>query len=87
MVPVDRFSIVAWPQYHPKYGPIEYKICELTNILHDRKQRDWNMWMLEDGIYQAAMSIKTFDSTFVIIRLVMKYYINYLNSIRSIMLI
>jgi transposase len=35
-----RFSIVARPQYHPKYGPIEYKICELTNILHDRKQPD-----------------------------------------------
>ena len=60
-----RFSIVARPQYHPKYGPIEYKICELTNILRDRKQPDWNMRMLEDGIYQAAMSIKSFDSTFV----------------------
>jgi hypothetical protein len=60
-----RFSIVARPQYHPKYGPIEYKICELTNILSDQKQPDWNMQMLEDGIYQAAMSIKTFDSTFI----------------------
>jgi hypothetical protein len=27
-----QFSIVARPQYHPKFGPIEYKICELKNI-------------------------------------------------------
>ena len=32
-----QFSIVARPQYHPKFGPIEYAICELTDILRMRK--------------------------------------------------
>ena len=60
-----RFSIIARPQYHPKYGPIEYKICELTSILRKRKEPHWTMQMLENEIYQAAASIETFDSTFV----------------------
>ena len=60
-----RFSIVACPQYHPKFGPIEYKICKLTNILRMRKQPNWTMQMLENEIYAAAASIKTFDLTFV----------------------
>ena len=25
----SNFSIIPWPPYHPKYGPIEYKICEV----------------------------------------------------------
>jgi len=60
-----RFSIIARPQYHPKYGPIEYKICALTSILRKRKEPHWTMQMLENEIYQAAASIETFDSTFV----------------------
>ena len=60
-----QFSIVARPQYHPKFGPIEYKICELTNILRMRKQPNWTMQTLENEIYAAAASIETFDSTFV----------------------
>jgi hypothetical protein len=60
-----RFSIVARPQYHPKFGPIEYKICELTNIHRMRKQPNWTMQTLENKIYAAATSIETFDSTFV----------------------
>jgi hypothetical protein len=60
-----QFSIVACPQYHPKFGPIEYKICELTNMLRMRKEPTWTMQMLENAIYQAAASIKTFNSTFV----------------------
>jgi hypothetical protein len=60
-----QFSIVARPQYHPKFGPIEYKICELTNMLRMRKEPTWTMQMLENAMYQAAASIKTFDSTFV----------------------
>jgi hypothetical protein len=60
-----QFSIVARPQYHPKFGPIEYKICELTNILRMRKQSNWMMQTLENEIYATAASIETFDSTFV----------------------
>ena len=59
------FSIIARPQYHPKYGPIEYKICEVTSILRKRKKPHWTMQTLENEIYQAAASIETFDSTFV----------------------
>jgi len=60
-----QFSIVARPQYHPKFGPIEYKICELTNILWMRKQLNWTVQMLENEIYATAASIESFDSTFV----------------------
>ena len=60
-----RFSIIARPQYHPKYGPIEYKICEVTSILRKRKKLHWTMQTLENEIYQAAASIETFDSTFM----------------------
>ncbi len=58
------FSIVTWPQYHPKFVPIEYKICELANILRKRKEPNWAMLTLENVIYQAAATIKTFDCTF-----------------------
>jgi hypothetical protein len=60
-----QFSIVACSQYHPKYGPIEYKICNLTNILRMKKEPTWRMQELENTIYQAAASIEMFDSTFV----------------------
>jgi hypothetical protein len=52
-----QFSIVARPQYHPKFGLIEYKICKLTNMLCMRKEPTWTMQMLENAIYQAAASI------------------------------
>jgi hypothetical protein len=60
-----QFSIVACPQYHPKFGPIEYKICELTNILRMKKEPTWTMQELENTIYQAAALIEMFNSTFV----------------------
>jgi hypothetical protein len=60
-----QFSIVACLQYHPKFGPIEYNICELTNVLPMKKEATWTMQELENPIYQAAASIETFDSTFV----------------------
>jgi hypothetical protein len=60
-----QFSIDACLQYHPKFGPIEYKICELTNILRMEKEPTWTMQELGNAIYQAAASIETFDSTFV----------------------
>ena len=58
-----QFSIIARPQYHPKYGPIEYKICEVTSILRKRKMLHWTVQTLENKIYQAAASINTLDST------------------------
>jgi len=53
-----RFSIIARPRHHPKYGPIEYKICEVTSILRKRKEPHWMMQTPENEIYP-------FDSTFV----------------------
>jgi hypothetical protein len=60
-----QFSIVARLQYHPKFGPIEYEICELTNILCMKKELTWMMQDLENAIYQATALIELFDSTFV----------------------
>jgi hypothetical protein len=60
-----QFSIVARPQYHPKFGPIEYAICELTDMLRMRKQPNWTMQTLEAQIIIAENSICTFDGTFV----------------------
>jgi hypothetical protein len=60
-----QFSIVAHPQYYPKHGPIDYKICELTNISRMKKEPTWTIQDLENAIYQAAASIKMFGSTFV----------------------
>jgi hypothetical protein len=60
-----QFNIVARPQYHPKFGPIEYNIFELENIIRMKKEPTWTMQELENAIYQAAASIETFDSTFV----------------------
>lgn len=58
------FSIVARPQYHPKFGPIEYKICDLTEKIRLEKEEDWTMQMLEQAILNAAHVIGPFDSTF-----------------------
>ncbi len=51
------------PMTKIKRQPIS-KICEATNILRNLKQPNWNMRMLENSIYQAAMNIGTFESTF-----------------------
>lgn len=42
-----RFTIVPRPPYQPKYGPIEYKICDLHTRLRSIKNRagtlpDWS---------------------------------------------
>jgi hypothetical protein len=60
-----QFNIVAPLQYHPKFGLIEYKICELMNILRMKKEPTWTMHELENAISQAATLIEMFDSTFV----------------------
>ena len=59
-----RFSIVPRPPYQPKYGPIEYKICDLTHEVAMRKQHDWDVARLEQEVYRAARRIGPFDSTF-----------------------
>jgi hypothetical protein len=59
------FSIVAQPPYHPKYGPIEYKICEVMEKIWLKKEDDWNMNRLELEVALAAHQIARFDETFL----------------------
>ena len=58
-----RFSIVPRPQYHPKFGPIEYKICEVTLRIKLKKEGD--MDDLEQQIMNIAMDIGPFETTFL----------------------
>jgi hypothetical protein len=60
-----RFSIVLWPQYHPKFGLIEYKICKVTSQIKLQKEADWDMDNLEQQIMDIAMSIGPFETTFL----------------------
>ena len=59
------FTIVPRPPYHPKYGPIEYKICEVMENIRLRKEEHWNTQRLEQEIYRAANEIQSFDATFI----------------------
>jgi len=61
----SSFSIVPRPPYHPKYGPIEYKICEVMGNIRLRKEEHWNTQRLEQEIYRAANEIRLFDATFI----------------------
>jgi hypothetical protein len=56
---------VARPPYHPKYGPIEYKICEAMEKIRLKKEDDWDMNCLELEIALAAHQIARFDETFL----------------------
>ncbi len=58
------FTILARPQYHPKFGPIEYKICNLMARIILRKQHDWDLDILEQEIMVVAHTMGPFDSTF-----------------------
>lgn len=60
----NQFSIIARPQYHPKYAPIEYKICDVTGKVRLEKEEHWDMTRLEQAILQAAHAVGPFDSTF-----------------------
>jgi hypothetical protein len=60
-----RFSIVPRPQYHPKFGPIEYTICKVTLRLWLEKKADWDMDDLEQQICRIAMSVGQFEPTFL----------------------
>ena len=60
-----RSSIVPRPQYHPKFGPIEYKICEVALRIKLKKEADWDMDDLEQQIMDIAMDIGPFETTFL----------------------
>ena len=60
----SNFSIVPRPPYHPKYGPIEYKICEVMERIRLKKEDDWDINRLEQEIMIAAYQIEHFDTTF-----------------------
>ena len=44
------------------FGPIEYKICEVTKL---KKEEDWDMDDLEQQIMIIAMDIGPFETTFL----------------------
>lgn len=59
-----QFTIVPRPPYQPKYGPIEYKICDLTHDVRYKKESQWNLARLEQEVRRAAQRIGPFDTTF-----------------------
>ena len=59
-----NFTILPRPQYHPKYGPIEYKICDLMARIILAKQHNWDLNILEQEIMIVAHTMGPFDSTF-----------------------
>jgi hypothetical protein len=61
---LSQISILPRPPHHPKYGPIEYKICEVMEKIRLKKVEDWNMNRLEHEIALAAHQIERFDETF-----------------------
>jgi hypothetical protein len=60
-----RFLIVPRLQYYPKFRPIEYTVCELTLRLRIKKEADWDMDNCKMQISEIAMSIGSFDNTFL----------------------
>ena len=58
------FSFVPRPPYQPKYGPIEYAICDLVGHLAIEAQANWTTELLERKIRDAAQQIKGFWNTF-----------------------
>ena len=59
-----RFSILPRPSYQPKYGPIEYKICDLIEDMRAKVQGEITLDPMEQAILISAASIGPFDSTF-----------------------
>ena len=59
-----NFSIVLRPPYHPKYSPIEYKICKVVGKIRLKKEEDWDMNRLKHEIVLAANQIMSFDTMF-----------------------
>ena len=48
------FSFVPWPLYQPKYGPIEYVICDLVGHPAIDAQANWTTTLLERKIREAS---------------------------------
>jgi hypothetical protein len=59
-----KFTSINRPPYQPKYGPIEYKICDLLHELKMESKPDWTTDILEQEILMAADRIGGFDATF-----------------------
>ena len=58
------FSSCPRPPYQPKYGPIEYVICQVTSKAAKEVQANWTTQDLEQAIRRAAVDVGPFDSTF-----------------------
>ena len=62
-----RFSILPCPLYQPKYGPIEYTICDLVSQIWREAQPNWNTDILEQAVLWIAGQIGmdgSVDNTF-----------------------
>jgi hypothetical protein len=61
-----RFLIAPRPQYHPKFVPIKYAICEVTlQLCLLKKEANWDMDNLEQQICRIVMSVSQFNPTFL----------------------
>ena len=59
------FQSVPRPPYQPKYGPIEYKICDIVAALKKQSHtQSWTTDDLEHEVYAAFAGIGGFDATF-----------------------
>ncbi len=60
-----HFYIVPRPPYHPKFVPIEYKICDITQQIKLKTEPDWDIAEVEQQSMALTMTIGPFDSTFI----------------------
>ena len=62
------FISIARPPYQPKYGPIEYKICDLVETVGRQTTREWTTADLEQALVREAarlsLNTRSFDNTF-----------------------
>ena len=61
------WDIIPRPPYQPKFGPIEYAICQVVAELQQDANTDWTTAMLPQQIVNAANRIGRrggFDRTF-----------------------
>jgi hypothetical protein len=60
-----HFYILLRPPLHPKFGPIEYKICSITQKIKLKTEPDWDIAEVEQQVMALTMTIGPFDSTFI----------------------
>ena len=58
------FIGIPWPLYQPKYGPIEYTICDLVGHLTIDAQAHWTTTFLERKVTKVNATINGFWNTF-----------------------